>query len=186
MRAHRRAGPLLAALVLTTACASTTRVTPVTEGPQVRYRRLMEEAARAGREGRTGEALDKYLEVAGTSGVPELSREAYLQAGLLRLGGGVVLVDVAEATRLLRECRTRFEGAAEPLVLTATLATLDRLESVEQAADAAAAIATREAVRRDEDARALRRTVSSLRQQLEKRDEALRKAAQAAVGPQPR
>ena len=173
-------------LALSTACASGTRVTPVTEGPQVRYRRLMDEAARAGREGRTAEALDKYMEVAGASGLADLSREAYLQAGLLRLAGDVAVVDLAEATRLLRECRTRFEGSSEPLALTATLATLARLERVEQDAGAAAAIANRDAARREEDARAMRRTITTLRQQVEKRDEALRKAAEAAVGPRAR
>ena len=186
MRAYRQVGPLMFALVLATACASGTRVTPVTQGPQAHYRKLMDEAARAGRDGRTAEALDKYLEVAGSSGFPELAREAYLQAGLLRLGGDAALVDVGEATRLLRECRTRFEGSAEPLALTATLAALEKLEQVEQAADAAVAIANREAARREEDARAQRRTINSLRQQLVKRDEALRKAAEAAVGPRSR
>lgn len=146
----------------------------------------MDEAARAGREGRTMEALDKYLEVAGSSRVPALSREAYLQAGLLRLCGDEELVDVAEATRLLRKGRTQFEGSTEPLALTATLTVLERLERAEQAADAARALANLEAARRDEDARSLRRTISTLRQQLEKRDEALRKAAEAAVGPRTR
>jgi hypothetical protein len=173
-------------LALSTACASGNRVTPVTEGPQVRYRRLMDEAARAGREGRTAEALDKYMEVAGSSGLADLSREAYLQAGLLRLGGDVAAFDAAEAARLLRECRTRFEGSAEPLVLTATLAALARLERLEQDAGAAAAMANREAARREEDARTMRRTISTLRQQVEQRDAALRKAAEAAVGPRSR
>lgn len=186
MGAHRRAGTLTVALLLATACASGTRVTLVTEGPAVRDRRLMDEAARAGREGRTTEALDKYLQVAGSSGVAAVSREAYLQAGLLRLRSDAALVDVSEATRLLRESRTRFEGSAEPLVLTATLAVLERLERAERAADQARGLADREAARRDEDARASRRTIAALRQQLEKRDEALRKAAEAAVGPRSR
>lgn len=182
MCAQRRSWSLLVVLLLTAGCASGTRVKPVTEAPQSRYRRLMDEAARARREGRTAEALDKYLDVAGSSGMPELVRDAYLQAGLLRLGGDVAVVDVPEATRLLRECRTRFEGVAEPLELTATLTALDRLERVQQAANEAAATASREAARRDEDARAMRRTIGALRQQVEKRDEALRKAAEAAVG----
>lgn len=186
MGAHRRAGLLTAALLLATACASGTKMTPVTEGPPARDRRLMDEAARAGLEGRTTEALDKYLEVAGSSGVAALSREAYLQAGLLRLRDDAVLQDISEATRLLRESRTRFDGATEPLVLTATLAVLERLERAERAADQARGLADREAARRDEDARALRRTIAALRQQLDKRDEALRKAAEAAVGPRSR
>ena len=182
MCAQRRTWSLLVVLLLTAGCASGTRVKPVTEAPQSRYRRLMDEAERASREGRTAEALDKYLVVAGSSGLPDLSREAYLQAGLLRLGGDAAVVDVTEAIRLLRECRVRFEGTAEPLELRATLAALDRMERVEQAANEAAATAGREAARRDEETRALRRTVNSLRQQVEKRDEALRKAAEAAVG----
>jgi len=186
MGVDRRAGPLMVVLVVAMGCASAPGVRPVTEGPKVRYGRLLDGAARAEREGRSAEALDQYLEVAESSGIADLSREAYLQAGLLRLGGGAAVVDVAEATRLLRECRTRFAGVAEPLVLKATLAALDELERGHQAAAAAAAPADREVARRDEDARALRRTIGSLRQQLESRDQALRKAAEAAVGPRSR
>ena len=180
MHTLRRIGLFLVVLGLTAACASGTRLTPVTENPQVRLRRTMDEAALALREGRTRDALDKYLEVARSPGVSPLSREACLQAGLLRLGGDASIVDFADAARLLRESRTRYERADEPLALTAALAALERLDDTEQEA---AAAALREAARRDEEARGLRRTVASLRQQLEKRNEALRKAAEAAVGP---
>ena len=187
MHTLRRIGLFLVVLGLTAACASGTRLTPVTENPQVRLRRTMDEAALALREGRTRDALDKYLEVARSPGVSPLSREACLQAGLLRLGGDASIVDFADAARLLRESRTRYERADEPLALTAALAALERLDDTEQEAAAAAlreaARRDEEAARRDEEARGLRRTVASLRQQLEKRNEALRKAAEAAVGP---
>jgi hypothetical protein len=184
MHAPRFMGPFLVVLALTSGCASRTRVgKPVTEAPEDRHRRVMDEASRAVREGRPAEGLGKYVEVATTSAVADVSRQAYLQAALLRLAGDVTIADIGEAARLLRECRTRFGAADEPLALTATLTVLAQLEIAEQAVEAAAATAAREAAQRDEDVRALRRSVASLRQQLEKRDEALRKAAEAVVGP---
>ncbi|WP_239492550.1 hypothetical protein [Luteitalea sp. TBR-22] len=180
----RQTAPLLVALLLGAGCAGRgSNARPAVVGPEVREQRLMEAAGRAEHEGRHAAALETYLQVAGSSARVDVSREAYLRAGLLRLGGDSGARDVVEAARLLRESRAGFQDAQEPLILTATLVLLDRLAKVEQDAAAAAALAARDAARRDDDARELRRTVAMLRHQLEKRDEALRKAAAAAVGP---
>lgn len=110
-------------------------------------------------------------------------REAILEAGLKRLRGDADGTDVSGGAQLLRRARELYASEQEPLVLGATLALIDRLEASERGLAESAAAASRDSAARAEEIRTLRRTIAGLRQQIDKRDEALRKAAVAALGP---
>lgn len=143
----------------------------------MQYERLLADAARAEQAGRRAEALAAYLEVAHGTGRVAEAREALLRAGLLRVAAD----DVVGGARLVREAAALHPAGLEPLELVAVQALLARLDTAERGA----AVRARDVTAREEELRALRRTVATLRTQLEKRGEALRKAAEAAVGDAP-
>jgi hypothetical protein len=162
-----------------TACAGRSPRAPHTkrvEPTELGERRRLDEAAVSLRAGRLTDALTAYRDVAAQSGRAAVVREALLQAALIQL---MLHDDMPEAQRMLRQARALHPAGQEPSALTATMRLLERLMAAERAAAAAA----RTSVALDDELRAARRTMAALKQQLDKRDDALKKAAQAAVGP---
>jgi hypothetical protein len=165
--------------VLIAGCASRAG-TPVERAP-TRDARLMHSAETAQREGRRPEALALYENVTATSGAPEVARQAWLAIGLLHLGDATN-ADMSKAEAALRAARSLYEAREEPPVLTALLAMLDTLRDVRGAAATARLLHERDLAARDEDLRVVRRSIAQLRHEIEKRDAALKKAAEAAIG----
>lgn len=162
-----------------TACAGrapVVRPSPHVERTEPRDRARLDEAAARRRVGRLADALQAYRDVAAESGHVAVAREAFLEAALIHL---TLHDDLPEAQRLLRQARTLHPAGQEPATLTATMRLVERVLAAEGAASAAA----RERATLDDELRAARRTLTALKQQLEKREDALKKAAQAAVGP---
>lgn len=160
------------------ACAGRTpraRPSAQVEPTELRDRRRLDEAAAGQRAGRLAGALEAYRDVAAESGHVAVVREALLQAALIQL---MLHDDLPEAQQMLREARALHPAGEEPSALTATMRLVERLIATEAAASSAA----RERAALDDELRTARRTMTALKQQLEKREDALKKAAQAAVG----
>jgi hypothetical protein len=167
------------AAVLVAGCAGK-RATPIEHAP-TRDQRLMHSAGMAQREGRRPEALALYEDVTATSRAPEVAREAWLAIGLLHLNDATN-ADMSKAEAALRAARSLYEARDEPPVLTALLVLLDSLRDARGAAATARLLHDRDLAARDEDLRIVRRTLAQLRLDIEKRDVALKKAAEAAIG----
>jgi hypothetical protein len=146
------------------------------EPSDLQDRRRLDEADAGRRAGRLGAALEAYRDVAAASAHVAVVREALLQAALIEL---MLHDDLPKAQRMLREARALHPAGQEPSSLTATMRLVERLI----AAQGAVASATRERAALDDELRSTRRAMTALKQQLEKREDALKKAAQAAVGP---
>lgn len=185
MTSMRGVRPIVSALSVVlmasslTACAGrTTRARPSAhvEPTELRDRRRLDEIAAGQRAGRLTDALKAYRDVAAESRHAAVVREALLQAALTRL---MLYDDLPEAQQMLREARTLHPAGEEPSALMATMRLVERLIAAEGAASSSA----RERAALHDELRTARRTMAALKQQLEKRDDALKKAAQAAVGP---
>jgi hypothetical protein len=191
MTPSRQAAPLALALLLLQAAACGTRTShsvPDTSSlPSAQYRRMLDAAASARREGRVEDAIHAYEAVARAAGEPSLVRTASLQAGLLRVAAEPPVRDLAAARSWLQQARAMYASPeVPPLALRAVLPLLARLETAEHLARSAGTASARAIADRDQEIRSLRRTVAMLQQQVQKKDEALKKAAEAAVGPAPR
>ena len=124
-----------------------------------------------------------YDAVARTSGEPALVRAALLNAGLLRVADPSRR-DVQAARTLLQQAQAMYvPPETPPAALPAVLSLLVQVQEVARASSAAEATAARELAERDQEIRTLRRTVTALRQQVQRQEDALKKAAEAAVSP---
>lgn len=138
----------------------------------------LEETARWERSGRLVDAKQSYEDIAAASPHGAVVRTALLRAALIQL---MLRDDLPEGQRMLRAARALYPAGDEPSALTVAMRLVERLIAAERTTAAAA----REAAVRDDELRTLRRNAAALQQLLDKRDDALRKAAQAAVGGAP-
>jgi hypothetical protein len=179
----------LTGLALVSGCASRSPSQPRASVPSARQ--SLNAAHDAVRAGRLSEAQALYARAGHVDAPVEVRRDALLAHGLLVLNPTTPARDIDAARGLLSAARTLYEGPA-PLELTAALALTDDLMQLREAvamlerADTARTTAadTAEARARTLAAenQALARTVRQLRQDLERKDAALRKAADAVIG----
>lgn len=179
----------LASLALVGGCASRSSAPPQVQAPSARQ--SLDAAHEAVRAGRLPEAQALYA-VAGHADAPvEVRREALLAHGLLVLDPAAPTRNLDGARGLLSAARALYEGPAPP-ALHAALSLADDvtalrevIAALEQASGAhGAAAETAEARTRAlaVENQTLKRTIRQLRQDLERRDAALRKAADAVIG----
>jgi hypothetical protein len=179
----------LTGMALLSGCASRSPASPHASVPSPRQ--SLDAAHDAVRAGRLPEAQALYARAGHADAPVEVRREALLAHGLLVLNPTTSARDIDAARGLLSAARTLYEGPA-PLELAAALALTDDLLQLREAiarlerANTAQATATDTADARARtlaaENQALARTVRQLRQDLERKDAALRKAADAVIG----
>lgn len=184
-----RCGPLsswsLAGIVLLTGCAG--RSTPPQTSIQA-TERTFRLAGDALARGQLTAALPLYETLAHATVAADLRRQALLAQGLIRLQPDPAVHDLDKARAALATARDLY-AMSPPAELTAALWLATQVQDLRHAAAAAEGASVDEAERRaaelqalDEEIRGLKRTVRQLRQDLVRRDAALKKAADAVVG----
>lgn len=179
----------LTGLALVSGCASRSSSPP--QAPALSARQSLNAAHEAVRGGRLSQAQALYARAGHRDAPVEVRRDALLSHGLLVLDSAAPSRNIDAARGLLSAARALYERPA-PLALTAALALMDDLAALreasvvlEQASGAkgkAAATAEARAQTLAAENQALKRTVRQLRQDLEQKDAALRRAADAVIG----
>jgi len=179
----------LTGMALVSGCASRSSTAP--HAPARSARQSLDAAHEAVRAGRLREAQALYARAGHADAPVEVRREALLAHGLLVLDPAAPSRNIDGARGLLSAARALYEGPA-PLELTAALALTDDLAALREAIvvleqtsgarRAAAATADARAQTLATENQALKRTVRQLRQDLERKDAALRRAADAVIG----
>lgn len=171
------------------ACARRTATVAPPPGPPPAAT-MLAAAGLAHREGRTSDALALLAQTSDLAMPVDVRREALLMQGLLRLDPESPHYSLEAAWGLLSAARTLYD--LPPLALVtglhvasrlrereATLAALERTREVQETQAGTAAARLRAS---EEETRKLQRTVRALRSELEQREAALKKAADAVIG----
>ncbi len=184
-----RLAVVLAGLTFAAGCASRASTPAPVPGPTARQ--TLDAAHQAVREGRPADAQALYARAGDVGAPPDVRREALLAHGLLVLDPAAPARNMDGARGLLAAARALYDGPA-PLELTVAMALVDDITALR---DSVAALEASIDARTTAEATAeasvqtlaaenqtLKRTVRQLRQDMARKDAALRKAADAVIG----